>query len=307
MSPLQRRPSGGYAPLTDVNVVIPVWNRAQTVRRAIDSVLSQQVAGSDIHFNVTVVDDGSTDGLTATLTDFGAKVRCIRHDSNQGAAAARNTGIEASQERYVAFLDSDDVWMPDKLAAQLAFMRDTGCRASCTSYFLSFAGGDSFVSPNYATGMLTHADLLWGCRVSPGSTLICERAVFDEVGLLDTAFERLEDWDWLLRYANVSDLGFLAQPLAKVVVGPRSDASRIPGAVQHLRSKHLANLSKSEVRVLEAAIALEIAAAYYRSGHRMQALPAVLKSLMIVPFGNQALAAVLRNRIRSNVRHRGTA
>ena len=110
--------------MTVINVIIPVWNRAPTVKGAIDSALSQQM--SDAKLEVTVVDDGSTDAIGDALAGYGDRVTVIRHDRNRGAAAARNSGVVAAKGDYVAFLDSDDVWLPGKLHAQLGAMRARG-------------------------------------------------------------------------------------------------------------------------------------------------------------------------------------
>ena len=100
-----------FAPL--VSVIIPAYNRAHLVGRAIASVFAQSYR----NFEIIVVDDASTDDLAATLAEAGGlQLRCITHPRNRGAAAARNTGIAAASGEFVAFLDSDDVWFPDKLA-----------------------------------------------------------------------------------------------------------------------------------------------------------------------------------------------
>jgi len=98
-----------------VSVIIPTYNRAQLLPRAIDSVLAQTVAD---HCDIIVVDDGSTDDTPAVAASYGDRVHYIRQP-NRGAAAARNLGIRASDGEFVAFLDTDDEWLPDKTARQL--------------------------------------------------------------------------------------------------------------------------------------------------------------------------------------------
>ncbi|MFC6974687.1 glycosyltransferase family 2 protein [Halomicroarcula sp. GCM10025709] len=100
-----------------VSVVVPTYNRADTVGRAVESALAQTV--TDIE--VVVVDDGSTDDTAAVVTGIDdERVRYLAHERNRGRSAARNTGIEAARGEYVAFLDSDDRWLPGKLDRQLA-------------------------------------------------------------------------------------------------------------------------------------------------------------------------------------------
>jgi glycosyltransferase involved in cell wall biosynthesis len=207
-----------------ITVVIPVFNRAHSVGQAISSVFAQDVPGWSI--DVVVVDDGSSDDLDGALRQFGEGVACIRHVRNKGAAAARNTGIAAVGGAYVAFLDSDDTWLPGKLAAQINFMETHGHRASCTAYLLKRPNAPEFVSPRYATGALGLSDLVWGCFVSPGSTLVCRREVLAQIGGYDVELQRLEDWDWLLRYTKIYPLGFLAQPLARIDVAAGGNAAK---------------------------------------------------------------------------------
>jgi glycosyltransferase involved in cell wall biosynthesis len=98
-----------------VTVVIPVFNRAHIVGRAIASVFAQDLPAAAWSVDVVVVDDGSSDDLDGALRCFGAGVACIRHVRNNGAAAARNTGIAAAGGEYVAFLYYDDTCLHGKL------------------------------------------------------------------------------------------------------------------------------------------------------------------------------------------------
>src|SRR5258706_76131 len=126
--------------MPSINVVIRVWNRAHVIGRAIDSVVGQDLPAQDWSIEVLVVDDASTDDLAGALRRFGPQVRCIRHERNAGAAAARNTGIRAAKCDYLAFLDSDDVWLPTKLARQLALMRSKACAANTSPSCRSICG-----------------------------------------------------------------------------------------------------------------------------------------------------------------------
>jgi glycosyltransferase involved in cell wall biosynthesis len=279
-----------------IDVVIPVWNRAHIVDRAIASTLAQELPGADWSIRPIVVDDGSTDDLDRALARFGDRVVCVRHARNKGAAAARNSGVEAATGDFVAFLDSDDVWLPGKITAQIAFMEQEGHRASSTAYKLKRPGAPEFVSPRYPTGVLGLSDFAWGCFVSPGSTLICRREVFAQIGLFDEALHRLEDWDWLLRYAERYPLGFLAQPLALIEVTPPAQGAKELAALDRLATRHAALLQSRDGRAFAAGIAVERAAIHFRGGRRLASGIALVKALRLVPFGNVAVAAVLHNR-----------
>ena len=104
-----------------ISVIIPIFNRANSVAKAIKSVLSQELP-QGCSLEVVVVDDGSSDEPEQQLASFGDRIRLVRHATNLGAAAARNTGCETASGEYIAFLDSDDWWLPGKLVAQLTFV-----------------------------------------------------------------------------------------------------------------------------------------------------------------------------------------
>jgi glycosyltransferase involved in cell wall biosynthesis len=280
-----------------IDVVIPVWNRAHIIDRAIASVLAQELPGAEWSIRAIVVDDGSTDGLDRALAAFGARVLCIRHQRNKGAAAARNSGVAAATAGYVAFLDSDDVWLPGKITAQIAFMEQHRHRASATAYMLKRSGAGEFMSPRYRTGVLGLSDFAWGCFVSPGSTLICRREALARIGVFDEALHRLEDWDWLLRYAEHYPLGFLAEPLALIEVTPGAQGTKELAALDRLAARHAALLRSREGRAFAAGIEVERAAIHFRGGRWLASGIALIKALRFVPFGNAALAAVLHNRM----------
>jgi glycosyltransferase involved in cell wall biosynthesis len=276
-----------------ITAIIPVFNRASTVGRAIRSVLAQKLSAPDT-VAITVVDDGSSDELTSILRDFGNTITQIHHARNLGAAAARNTGISSAHSGYIAFLDSDDVWTEGKLRRQLTIMRERGWRASSTAYVLARSNGSEIVSPLYQTSDLGLVDVAWGCFVSPGSTLVCERALFDDIGLLDTNLQRLEDWDWLLRYARKYPLGFVAEPLARIEPSLGADSAKVVAALKIIRVKHMDGLQGRCRRYFKAGLDFELAAALGRRGSP-RAIIALLSSLLRSPIRHDAFAAVLHN------------
>ena len=210
-----------------VSVIIPAYNRANSIGQALDSVGAQTF--TDVE--VIVVDDGSTDGTADLCEARGeARLRTLRHQLNRGAAAARNTGVRAARGHYCAFLDSDDTWYPDKLTRQLAFLRERGgrCKASCTGYRLL----DTHGSRDYLPAPVERQRLLLGCDLSPGSTLLAERLVFARIGPFDEDLPRYEDWDWLLRYDRDYELALLPEPLATVHFSPLRSAAGIEASAK---------------------------------------------------------------------------
>ena len=114
-----------------VSIVIPTYNRAHLVSRAVNSALQQCAPGDE----VIVVDDGSTDSTGIVLAEFGERIRYIRKE-NGGAGAARNRGIREARNPLVAFLDSDDEWMPGKIELQRQFMQARPDVLFCFSDFV---------------------------------------------------------------------------------------------------------------------------------------------------------------------------
>ena len=281
--------------MTTITVVIPVWNRARTVGRSIDSAIAQSVP-TGWAIRILVVDDGSRDGLADALRVYGDRVRCVVHGVNLGAAAARNTGIAAADGDYIAFLDSDDVWLPGKLGAQIAFMRTGHYAASCTAYVLARQNAREIISPCYGTGSLGVSDLIWGCFVSPGSTLICEREVLREIGPFDVTLKRLEDWDLLLRFARTRELGFLATPFARIEASGHADAGQVLRALHQLKERYANTLSPVDRQHFNAAVELERAAAHFRERRYPSAFGALLNSLRLAPTGHVAFKTILHNR-----------
>jgi glycosyltransferase involved in cell wall biosynthesis len=215
-----------------VSVVLPAYNREATVARAMRSVLTQSVRDLEL----IVVDDASTDGTIQAVEAVGdTRVRLLRHEANRRAGAARNTGIRAATGAYVAFLDSDDEWLPGKLERQLAWMDaapEVG--ASCTAYRIVDRGEEFTRVPAY----VTYREIFMGCDLSPGTTLVVRRDTFDEVGLNDERFYRYEDWDWVLRYAKLHPMGLIEEPLARVHRGGLPPAAPMAEATAYFLQKH---------------------------------------------------------------------
>lgn len=182
-----------------VSVIIPTHNRAQKVVRAIDSVLSQQ---RFTDHEVIVVDDGSSDETREALLPFLGAITYLAHDVNRGVASARNTGIRFSKAPFIAFLDSDDYWLPGKLSAQVAFFTDHPPALACQTQEIWFRNGRR-VNPQRKhlkpSGDI-FAPSLKRCLVSPSAVML-RRSLLDEIGLFDEDLPACEDYDLWLRAA----------------------------------------------------------------------------------------------------------
>jgi glycosyltransferase involved in cell wall biosynthesis len=286
------------APL--VSVVIPVYNRADLVGTAIQSVLDQK----GIPLEILLVDDASTDDLSATVARFpGTPLTVLRHAVNGGASVARNTGIAAARGEWIAFLDSDDIWLPGKLEKQLAFLAERRLPGGCTDYYIRRAAGDEIEERHLAYGdELGLGELVWGCYVSPGATLLVRRSIWAEVGPLDPDYRRFEDWDWLMRYSRRYRLGLLAQPLSCVRFSAPAPRGQVVQGLLRLRDRHEVVLERENpalARRFRAGIAMERAAMAFRDHRPVLAAWHVLQSLALVPFSNLAYAKVVAPRMRS--------
>lgn len=203
-----------------VSVIIPAYNRAHTIERALGSVLAQTFTD----YEIIVIDDGSRDNTIELCTAFGdTRIKILRHEENRGAAAARNTGVLAACGEFVAFLDSDDTWSPIKLERQISYLhaRDAHCKACCSGYLIL----DDGIARRYMPRGVDRHRLLLGCDLSPGSTLLVERSVFSRVGLFNERLSRYEDWDWVLRYEQTYVLMVLRLPLATIYYSPKRSAA----------------------------------------------------------------------------------
>ena len=192
-----------------VTVVIPTFNRSEHVVEAVQSVLDQTFRD----FELVVVDDGSTDDTAARLARFEGQLRLIRQ-CNRGPSAARNLGIRETQSPFLAFLDSDDLWLPRKLEKQMAWMADHPNRLICYTDEIWIRRGVR-VNPrkiHHKHGGTIFAHSLRLCIVSPSSVLM-RRSFFDRVGCFDESLPVAEDYDLWLRAAVHLRFGFLAEPL----------------------------------------------------------------------------------------------
>ncbi len=166
-----------------VSVVTAVWNGESTLARAIDSALDQQFDGL---FEVVVVDDGSTDGTAKLLEGYRGKAKIVSRQ-RQGTPAARNAAVRASQGEYVAFLDADDVWLPDKLSKTVPLLvKEPSCVLAYSDLYQVDATGD-VIKASYVSEQMAHSPSLeemlsaYCWPILPSATVI-RRATFDACG-----------------------------------------------------------------------------------------------------------------------------
>lgn len=196
--------------MTLVSVVIPTYNRAQMVKRAIQSALAQTHAAIE----VLVIDDGSTDETVAAVGSIpDSRVSCLRQESNRGHAAARNSGIAASSGDYVAFLDSDDEWVPGKLELQLSSIGECGVSVSGRRT-VDDSGRVVKVTRQLVSGDIWDSTI--GLEWVPATSTLLVRRDLLEHELFDEQLNALVDLDLVIRLAQRSCFSGVEEPLATI-------------------------------------------------------------------------------------------
>jgi glycosyltransferase involved in cell wall biosynthesis len=196
------------------SVVIPTHNRCGRLRLALRSALAQRA----VHLEVVIVDDGSVDGTSDMVTGLrDPRVRLVRHDVPSGESGARNRGVAEARGEWVAFLDDDDLWAPDKLARQLQALGETGCD-------WAYAGDVAIDerlrvrhgSPPPLPGEVMAS--LWRYNSVPAgaSNVIVRAALLARVGPFDTGLRRTADWDMWLRLAASGPPACVRAPLVAI-------------------------------------------------------------------------------------------
>jgi len=191
-----------------VSVIIPTYNRRDFVREAIASVLAQTYRD----FELLVVDDGSNDNTSAAVQEFDG-VRYV-FQANRGVSAARNRGVALSDGEFLAFLDSDDLWQPRKLAYQVAFFAAHADARICQTEEIWLRNGVR-VNPHNKhrkVGGDIFARSLELCLVSPSAVML-RRELFERVGGFDESLPACEDYDLWLRIAATETIHLIETPL----------------------------------------------------------------------------------------------
>ncbi|RLC39556.1 MAG: glycosyl transferase [Candidatus Nealsonbacteria bacterium] len=199
-----------------VSVIIPTYNRAHLIGRAIQSVLDQTYQD----FEIIVVDDASTDNTKEVVKSFGDKrIKYLRLRENSGSSAApKNTAIKITKGKYIALLDSDDEWLPEKLEKQIQLFKNSKKKN------LGFVGCNVLVvdeqtnkryeykTPKYKNVFqrLLENDFIWS-----SSSVMVKKSVIDNVGLFDESLKNANDWEMWIRIAQKYDFDFVDEPLFK--------------------------------------------------------------------------------------------
>jgi glycosyltransferase involved in cell wall biosynthesis len=197
-----------------VSIVIPTYNRAQLIERAVHSTLSQTFTDLE----VIIVDDASTDNTRDrinTLKRVDQRINYLWHDSNRGAQAARNTGIAAASGPYVAFLDSDNQWLPQKLERQMALFsnKSTSPGVVYCGYSKVSPAGDVLHEyvPRYRGSVYKQTLVDW---LTDTSTIVVRKDILEKIHSFDDTVSSHQEWDLCIRLARECEFDFVPECLA---------------------------------------------------------------------------------------------
>jgi glycosyltransferase involved in cell wall biosynthesis len=197
-----------------ISVIIPVFNGAATVAAAIDSALAQEFCGE---IEIIVVNDGSTDSTAAILEGFGARISVVNR-TNGGLSAARNSGVAVSTGSLLAFLDADDLWMPEKLALMSAALAERPDGVLGYSDAVQIDDNGIETAPAFVTPELARApsmeDLLTRWWPILPSTVVMPRSHYEKLGGFAAEMRSYEDMDFWLRARELGEFIYVPRALA---------------------------------------------------------------------------------------------
>ncbi|MBN2738558.1 MAG: glycosyltransferase family 2 protein [Spirochaetales bacterium] len=235
-----------------ISVIIPTYNRRQMLREAIESVLCQSFQD----FEIIVVDDGSTDGSEAVKKDYPVSYLALNHSGMPGKA--RNQGAAVAKGLFLAFLDSDDLWLPEKLTQQMAFFEAHSEEVICHTREIWDRKGQiiSQRKQKHRRQGMIFADALKKCIIGP-STVMIRREIFLKSGGFPERLQIAEDYGFWLKICSRYQVGYIDHPLIKKRDGHAGQLSHKHGEIEIFRMQALgAFLHQEELTVENRALAL---------------------------------------------------
>ncbi len=234
-----------------MTVILPTHNRAQTLGPAIQSVLNQALP-SHVTLEVVVVDDHSEEDIAAVVTGLGdRRVRVVENNGAPGAASARNVGLANAKGQFIAFQDSDDLWLPGKLQMQWDALAGPGAAADAAPQTdlqasgraawcygdMTRTGSNSapHLAPDVMPGRIVGPDHDYQVRNIGIQTCLLKRHVVDAVGRFDERFPRFTDLEWLTRVALAFPGTRIGRPLVAYADETPGSISQRPGAAAEAR------------------------------------------------------------------------
>jgi glycosyltransferase involved in cell wall biosynthesis len=211
-----------------VSVIITTHNRAGLLRNAVASVLAQSFQD----FEIIIVDDASSDATQAVIANCSeARIRYLRHAKNRGEAACRNTGVDHATGDYIAFLDDDDTWLPEKLAMQVEAL--DRCRPRVGGIYTGYHRVDIETGQIMATIAAEKRGNIYGDLraqnwVGSPSAVLLRRECFNKVGRFDEKIKFGVDYDMWIRISRLYDFEIINEPLLRYAVHPHRLSTDTP-------------------------------------------------------------------------------
>ncbi len=220
----------------DISIVIPTYNRCELLKRAINSVLNQTICTKEI----IIVDNGSSDNTYEMISSLFPNVTYI-YEKKRGVSIARNLGIKNSHSTWIAFLDSDDVWEPQKLEKQLFFAKNISQKYRLIHTNEIWYNNNKFqnqLKKHKKSGGNIFQQSLELCCISPSSAFI-KKDIFDDYGFFDESLKVCEDYDMWIRITAKEEVGFLDKPLLIKYGGHNDQLSKKYWGMDRFRIKSL--------------------------------------------------------------------
>ena len=228
---------------TMISVIVPTYNRVHQLPRALDSILCQSCSPKEI----IVVDDGSTDETSALMTSEYPEIVFIQQQ-NTGVSSARNVGIKRASGDWIAFLDSDDEWLPEKLEIQMKALYENPGEKICHTNEIWIRNGKR-VNPkkkHEKFGGWIFQKCLPLCCISPSSVII-HKSIFKEIGLFDYSLPVCEDYDLWLRITARNPVLYIEEPFLIKYGGHEDQLSKKYWGMDRFRIKSLEKIISSRV------------------------------------------------------------
>lgn len=260
-----------------ISIIIPSYNRSAKLKKSIESILRQ----SYTDFELLIVDDASTDDTQEMVEAVGdERIRYIRQEVNGGASAARNEGVRQARSEIIAFQDSDDIWLPDKLEKQMSYWKIHPKYSMIYCSYTKYVEGQKIIVPNAGwRGSLEGQLFPWlAQRNSIGApTMLMKRECFLEAGGFDTSLKALEDWDFVLRFSEKYEIGYVNESLVDSYDSPDGVSSR-GGAYYESRCRMI---GKYKAQMISANVFDLVVGDLFQRAQQRGALEEVKKMLLL--------------------------
>ena len=278
-----------------VSVIIPTYNRASMLKYAIQSVLNQSYP----HYEIIIVDDGSTDNTPSTVRLFkDERISFIKHEVVRGASAARNTALQICRGKYIAFIDDDDQWKPDKLKKQItAFQKASPEVGVVYTAFWKIKNNRQTYMPSSEIikkqGNIQNTLLQENIVGTPAA--LVQKECFKKAGLFDERLPRLQDWELFIRFSKYYHFKFIDEPLLTAYCqkdGISNNQTALIKAMELILEKHFEEFQKNKKNLTQYYINISNLSAENREMNKSRAY--LIKALKMCPSNIKfSLAALL--------------